>query len=66
MIQKKYIKPTTRVVFVDLEELMNLAPMSSGAVGPKDTPSDDDVIIGIDNSGFGSSNSGWDDEDEAL
>lgn len=66
MIQKKYIKPTTRVVFVDLEELMDLAPHSSGAVGPQDTPSDDDVIIGIDNSGFGSSNSDWDDEDEAL
>lgn len=66
MIQKKYIKPTTRVVFVDLEELMDLAPMSSGAVGPKDTPSDEDITIGIDNSGFGSSNSGWDDEDEAL
>lgn len=66
MIQKKYIKPTTRVVHVDLEELMNLAPQSSGVVGSDDTPSDDDVIIGIDNSGFGSSNSGWDDEDEAL
>lgn len=66
MIQKKYIKPTTRVVFVDLEELMDLAPQSSGAVGSQDTPSNDDVTIEIDNSGFGSSNSGWDDEDEAL
>ena len=66
MIQKKDIKPTTRVVHVDLEELMDLAPQSSGVVGSDDTPSDDDVIIGIDNSGFGSSNSGWDDEDEAL
>lgn len=66
MIQKKYIKPTTRVVFVDLEELMDLAPHSSGAVGSQDTPSNDDVTIEIDNSGFGSSNSGWDDEDEAL
>lgn len=66
MIQKKYIKPTTRVVHVDLEELMDLAPQSSGVVGPKDTPSDEDITIGIDNSGFGSSNSGWDDEDEAL
>lgn len=66
MIQKKYIKPTTRVVFVDLEELMDLAPLSSGAVGSQDTSSDDDVIIRIDNSGFGSSNSDWDDEDEAL
>lgn len=66
MIQKKYIKPTTRVVFVDLEELMDLAPHSSGAVGSPDTPSNDDVTIEIDNSGFGSSNSGWDDEDEAL
>ena len=65
MIQKKYIKPTTRVVFVDLEELMDLAPHSSGAVGSQDTPSNDDVTIEIDNSGFGSSNSGWDDEDEA-
>lgn len=64
MIQKKYIKPTTRVVFVDLEELMNPAPQSCAAVGPKDTPSNDDVTIEIDNSGFGSS--GWDDEDEAL
>lgn len=64
MIQKKYIKPTTRVVFVDLEELMDLAPQSSGAVGSDDTPSDNDVTIDIDNSGFG--NSGWDDEDEAL
>lgn len=66
MIQKKYIKPTTRVVFVDLEELMDLAPHSSGAVGSQDTPSNDDITIEIDNSGFGSSNSGWDDEDEAL
>ena len=66
MIQKKYIKPTTRVVFVDLEELMDLAPHSSGAVGSQDIPSNDDVTIEIDNSGFGSSNSGWDDEDEAL
>lgn len=64
MIQKKYIKPTTRVVFVDLEELMNPAPQSSGAVGSQDTPSDNDVTIDIDNNGFG--NSGWDDEDEAL
>lgn len=64
MIQKKYIKPTTRVVFVDLEELMNPAPQSCAAVGPKDTPSNDDVTIEIDNSDFGSS--GWDDEDEAL
>lgn len=66
MIQKKYIKPTTRVVFVDLEELMDLAPQSSGAVGSDDTPSDNDVTIDIDNSGFGNSNSGWNDEDEAL
>lgn len=66
MIQKKYIKPTTRVVFVDLEELMDLAPQSSGAVGSVDTPSDNDVTIDIDNSGFGNSNSGWNDEDEAL
>lgn len=64
MIQKKYIKPTTRVVLVDLEELMNPAPQSCAAVGPKDTPSNDDVTIEIDNSDFGSS--GWDDEDEAL
>lgn len=64
MIQKKYIKPTTRVVFVDLEELMIPAPQSGVAVGPQDTPGDDDVTIEIDNSGFGSS--GWDDEDEAL
>lgn len=64
MIQKKYIKPTTRVVFVDLEELMIPAPQSCAAVGPKDTPSNDDVTIEIDNSDFGSS--GWDDEDEAL
>lgn len=66
MIQKKYIKPTTRVVHVDLEELMDLAPQSSGVVGSQDTPSDNDVTIDINNSGFGSSNSGWDDEDEAL
>lgn len=66
MIQKKYIKPTTRVVFVDLEELMTPAPQSGAAVSPKDTPSNDDVTIGIDNSGFGSSSSDWDDEDEAL
>lgn len=66
MIQKKYIKPTTRVVLVDVEELMDIAKQSGVAVGSYDTPSDDDVIIGIDNSGFGSSNSGWDDEDEAL
>nr|WP_287898381.1 hypothetical protein [Prevotella sp.] len=66
MIQKKYIKPTTRVVLVDVEELMDIVPLSSGAVSSQDTPSDDDVIIGIDNSGFGSSNSDWDDEDEAL
>ena len=45
---------------------MNPAPQSSGAVGSQDTPSDNDVTIDIDNSGFGSSNSGWDDEDEAL
>lgn len=64
MIQKKYIKPTTRVVFVDLEELMIPAPQSGAAVGPKDTPSNDDVTIGIDNSDLGSSS--WDDEDEAL
>ena len=64
MIQKKYIKPTTRVVFVDLEELMNPAPQSGVAVGSQDTPGDDDVTIEINNSGFGSS--GWDDEDEAL
>lgn len=64
MIQKKYIKPTTRVVFVDLEELMTPAPQSCAAVSPKDTPSNDDVTIEIDNSGFGSS--AWDDEDEAL
>lgn len=64
MIQKKYIKPTTRVVFVDLEELMNPAPQSGVAVGSQDTPGDDDVTIEIDNSGFESS--GWDDEDEAL
>lgn len=64
MIQKKYIKPTTRVVFVDLEELMIPAPQSGVAVGPQDTPGDDDVTIEIANSGFGSS--GWDDEDEAL
>lgn len=64
MIQKKYIKPTTRVVFVDLEELMTPAPQSGAAVGPKDTPSNDDVTIGIDNSDLGSSS--WDDEDEAL
>lgn len=64
MIQKKYIKPTTRVVFVDLEELMTPAPQSGAAVGPTDTPSNDDVTIGIDNSDLGSSS--WDDEDEAL
>lgn len=64
MIQKKYIEPTTRVVFVDLEELMIPAPQSGAAVGPKDTPSNDDVTIGIDNSDLGSSS--WDDEDEAL
>lgn len=63
MIQKKYIKPTTRVVFVDLEELMDRAPYSNAVVS-NDEPSVDDVIINIDNNGFG--NSGWDDEDEAL
>ncbi len=66
MIQKKYIKPKTRVVFVDLEELMIPAPQSGAAVGSQDTPGDDDVTIEIDNSGFGSSSSDWDDEDEAL
>lgn len=66
MIQKKYIKPTTRVVFVDLEELMDIVKVSSAAVGTQDTPSNEDVTIRIDNSGIGSSNSGWDDEDEAL
>ncbi len=63
MIQKKYIKPTTRVVFVDLEELMDRAPYSNAVVS-NDEPSVDDVIIDIDNNGFG--NSDWDDEDEAL
>lgn len=66
MIQKKYIKPTTRVVFVDLEELMDIAKVSGAAVGTQDTPSNEDVTIRIDNSGIGSSSSGWDDEDEAL
>lgn len=63
MIQKKYIKPTTRVVFVDVEELMDRAPYSNAVVSNDET-SVDDVIIDIDNNGFG--NSGWDDEDEAL
>lgn len=63
MIQKKYIKPTTRVVFVDLEELMDRAPYSNAVVS-NDESSVDDVIIDIDNNGFG--NSDWDDEDEAL
>lgn len=65
MIQKKYIKPTTRVVLVDVEELMDRAPYSNAVVSNDET-SVDDVIIDIDNSSFGSSNSGWDDEDEAL
>lgn len=63
MIQKKYIKPTTRVVHVDVEELMDRAPYSNAVVSNDET-SVDDVIIDIDNNGFG--NSGWDDEDEAL
>lgn len=63
MIQKKYIKPTTRVVFVDLEELMDRAPYSNAVVSNDET-SVDDVIIDIDNNGFG--NSDWDNEDEAL
>ncbi len=63
MIQKKYIKPTTRVVLVDVEELMDRAPYSNAVVSNDET-SVDDVIIDIDNNGFG--NSGWDDEDEAL
>lgn len=66
MIQKKYIKPTTRVVLVDVEELMDIAKQSNGTISSQDTPSDYDVTIEIDNSSFGSSNSGWDDEDEAL
>lgn len=63
MIQKKYIKPTTRVVFVDLEELMDRAPYSNAVVSNDET-SVDDIIIDIDNNGFG--NSDWDNEDEAL
>lgn len=63
MIQKKYIKPTTRVVLVDVEELMDRAPYSNAVVSNDET-SVDDIIIDIDNNGFG--NSGWDDEDEAL
>ena len=45
---------------------MDIVKVSSAAVGTQDTPSNEDVTIRIDNSGIGSSSSGWDDEDEAL
>lgn len=65
MEKKHYISPEIKVFALDLEELLNQAPQSFGAVtdGSGGSPSSDD-LFDIDNSGGG--DGGWDDTDETL